>query len=74
MQGFFSLGDRRVFPVIERMAEAADYHKSCVAAGVDPDYYIFRQKKYDETFPWDFIDAGIAKEKLWNEYCAALSN
>jgi radical SAM superfamily enzyme YgiQ (UPF0313 family) len=74
MQGLFSLGDRRVFPVIEGMADAADYHKSCAAAGVDPDYYIFRQKKYDETFPWDFIGAGITKEKLWNEYCSALSN
>jgi radical SAM superfamily enzyme YgiQ (UPF0313 family) len=74
MQGLFSLGDRRVFPVIERMTEVADYQKSCAAAGVDPDYYIFRQKKYDETFPWDFVDAGITKEKLWNEYCSALTN
>ena len=35
MQGLFSLGDRRVFPVIERMVEADDYRKACTDEGIE---------------------------------------
>ena len=72
MQGLFSLGDRRIFPVIERIAETGDYRKACADAGIAPDYYVFREKAFDEVLPWDFIDIGTSKESLWEEYCKAL--
>jgi radical SAM superfamily enzyme YgiQ (UPF0313 family) len=72
MQGLFSLGDRRVFNVIDRMSQEGDFRKACSDAGVDMNYYVFRNKAFDEMLPWDFIDAGVSKEKLWEEYGKAV--
>ncbi|MCL4491935.1 MAG: radical SAM protein [Nitrospirae bacterium] len=73
MQGMFSVGDRRIFSVLELMADTDDWGKACSAAGVDRDFYIFRNKDFGELLPWDFIDTGISKQKLWDEYTGALS-
>ena len=73
MQGLFSLGDRRVFPVIERMVGTDDYRKACADEGIDLEYYVFRKKGFDEVLPWDFIDIGVSKERLWEEFSKALA-
>jgi radical SAM superfamily enzyme YgiQ (UPF0313 family) len=73
MQGLFSMGDRRVFNVLKAMVKTNDYRSACFQAGVDMDFYIFRKKDFNEILPWDFIDAGISKEKLWTEYIEAIS-
>ena len=36
--------------------------------GVDVGFYISRERDRDELFPWDFIDAGVSRSFLWNEY------
>lgn len=74
MQGLFSLGDRRIFPVIERMVETDDWRTACADAGIDPDFYVFRKKLFDEALPWDFIDIGVPKEKIWEEYGKAIKS
>ncbi len=74
MQGLFSLGDRRIFPVIERMADIDDWRTACTDVGIDPDFYIFRRKTFEEALPWDFIDIGVPKEKLWEEYGKAVES
>jgi radical SAM superfamily enzyme YgiQ (UPF0313 family) len=74
MQGLFSLGDRRIFLVIERMVETDDWRTACADAGIDPDFYVFRKKLFDETLPWDFIDIGVPKEKIWEEYSKAIKS
>ena len=74
MQGLFSLGDRRIFPVIERMVETDDWRTACAEAGIDPDFYVFRKKLFDESLPWDFIDIGVPKEKIWEEYSKAIKS
>lgn len=73
MQGLFSMGDRRVFNVLKAMVKTDDYRSACSRAGVEMDFYIFRKKDFNEILPWDFIDAGISKEKLWAEYIEAIS-
>jgi hypothetical protein len=42
--------------------------------GVDlnPDFFVYRQRTFEEILPWDFIDHGIRKEHLWKEYQEAL--
>ncbi len=72
MQGLFSMGDRRISRVLEAMTHVDDWRKACAESGIDPGYYIFRQKGFDEILPWDFIDNNISKEKLWEEYQRAL--
>ncbi|MCI0469116.1 MAG: radical SAM protein [Nitrospirae bacterium] len=71
MQGLFSMGDRRVFNVLKEMTNDDDYKKACAKAGLDIDFYIFREKGFDEILPWDFIDSGASKEDLWAEYQVA---
>jgi radical SAM superfamily enzyme YgiQ (UPF0313 family) len=74
MQGLFSLGDRRVAGVVEEMLKGQDWLKAAEASGIDRDFYISREKEFNEILPWDFIDMGISKERLWDEYQKALSS
>lgn len=73
MQGLFSMGDRRISKVLEAMLKIHDWRKACIDSGIDPDFYMMRKKDFPEVLPWDFIDSGISKEKLWDEYQKALS-
>jgi radical SAM superfamily enzyme YgiQ (UPF0313 family) len=73
LQGLLALGDRRVGKVIEDIAmRDADVIKSG-SEYVDISSVIFRNKDLSETLPWDFIDAGVTKAHLWDEYCKALA-
>ena len=68
LQGVLSVGGRRTSPLIETVAHTG-------ISGIntaDRSFYIFRKKDISEMLPWDFIDAGISKEKLWKEYQEAL--
>jgi len=73
MQGLFARGDRRVSRVIEEMQTEKDWAASAEKAGLSKDFYLFRQRTFDEILPWDFIDSGSSKERLWEEYQTALS-
>lgn len=72
MQGLFALGDRRVSREIENMLSGDEHDRQKKFPGCSRDFYIFRKKDAEEIFPWDFIDAGVSKEKLWNEYRKAI--
>lgn len=37
-----------------------------------PDFYVYRQRPFQEILLWAFIDHGIRKEFLWAEYQEAL--
>jgi radical SAM superfamily enzyme YgiQ (UPF0313 family) len=71
MQGIFSLGDRRVSTLVDHTALNA-FSLSSRFDGCSSDFYIFREKGYEEMLPWDFIDAGVSKETLWREYEEAI--
>lgn len=73
MQGLFSMGDRRISKPLEAMLRMHDWKKACIETGIDPDFYIMRNKDFSENLSWDFIDAGISKKRLWDEYQKALS-
>lgn len=73
MQGFFSLGDRRASRAVEYIASGKELPLANRGdSGFDLDFYIFRQKYGDELLPWDFIDTGVPKERLWMEYKEAV--
>lgn len=73
MQGLFSMGDRQLSHMLMEMPATAEWSAAATIAGIDKNFYIFRKKDFEEILPWDFIDMGIAKEKLWTEYMEALS-
>jgi len=73
LQGLLALGDRRIGRVLERLAdEDVDIIKTG-SPDVDIASIIFRRKDIVEILPWDFIDAGVDREYLWEEYGKALS-
>lgn len=73
MQGLFAVGDRRIMKVLKMMIDMDNWQKAALLADIDIDYYLFRQKDFYENLPWDFIDNGISKERLWDEYMKALN-
>ncbi|MBO4288502.1 MAG: TIGR03960 family B12-binding radical SAM protein, partial [Lachnospiraceae bacterium] len=81
IEGILVRGDRRLGKVIERVYsygcifdawnEYFDYEKWMQAfreEGIDPDFYTLRERPEDEIFPWDFIDIGVTKEFLLDEW------
>jgi radical SAM superfamily enzyme YgiQ (UPF0313 family) len=73
MQGLFSRGDRRISGVLKGMSGGEDWREACLRTGIDADFYLFRQGEFHDILPWDFIDNGITKEKLWSEYRKAMA-
>ena len=64
-----SLGDRRVAPVIEEAAKnRGDWRLAAETAGVDPDFWVFRDRSADRALPWDIIDGGRKSEFFRSEF------
>lgn len=59
-QALLSLGDRRIAPAIE-LAEAngGQWRKAVSDAGIDGDFYIYRDRSTDAVLPWSIIDGGM---------------
>ena len=59
-QALLSLGDRRVAPAIEAAERNGGNWRAAVAeAGVDADFFVFRDRSDDAVLPWDIIDGGM---------------
>jgi radical SAM superfamily enzyme YgiQ (UPF0313 family) len=59
-QALLSLGDRRVAPAIEAAERNGGNWRAAVAeAGVDADFFVFRDRSSDAVLPWDIIDGGM---------------
>jgi radical SAM superfamily enzyme YgiQ (UPF0313 family) len=59
-QALLSLGDRRVAPAIEAAERNGGNWRAAVKeAGVDADFYVFRDRSEDPVLPWDIIDGGM---------------
>jgi radical SAM superfamily enzyme YgiQ (UPF0313 family) len=59
-QALLSLGDRRVAPAIEAAERNGGNWRAAVKeAGVDADFYVFRDRSDDAVLPWDIIDGGM---------------
>jgi len=73
IQALLSRGDRGVGKIL--MA-AHRYHGNWSQAlretNINSDFYVYRKRDLDEIFPWDFIDHGIPKEQLKEEYLKAM--
>ncbi|MGE5174086.1 MAG: radical SAM protein, partial [Betaproteobacteria bacterium] len=73
VQAILSRGDRRAGKLVAiAHTTGGDWKKAAIAAGIDTDFYVSRRRAFDEALPWDFIDIGVRKEYLRNEYERAL--
>jgi radical SAM family uncharacterized protein/radical SAM-linked protein len=77
IEAFLSRADEKIFPVIESVYEQGGrfeewregfdfsrWRSAFDRTGIDPDYYL----KLKEKYPWDFIDIGVKKDFLREEY------
>jgi radical SAM superfamily enzyme YgiQ (UPF0313 family) len=72
-QALLSLGDRRVAPAIEVAARNGGQWRAAVAeAGIDGDFYIFRDRSEDRVLPWDIIDGGMKQTFFRAEFDKAM--
>jgi radical SAM superfamily enzyme YgiQ (UPF0313 family) len=72
-QALLSLGDRRVAPAIEIAERNGQNWRAAVAeAGIDGDFYIFRDRSRDAFLPWDVIDGGMKRAFFEAEFAKSL--
>ncbi len=85
LEGLLARGDRRVARTIEAAyadgslfdawTEHWDWERWVRAmdeTGLEIDFYTKRQRGEEELFPWDFIDTGVSKKYLLEEWHRAL--
>jgi len=73
IQALLSRGDRRVSGILMSVHRyQGDWSRALRETNLNPDFYVYRPRDLDEIFPWDFIDHGIPKEKLKEEYLKAM--
>ena len=85
LEGIFSRGDRRLNKVLlEAWQQGAHFDswseylnvnvwkKAMEKHGLDPDFYLHRNRDYDETLPWGHIRSGVSKKFLLKEWKKAV--
>lgn len=61
-QSILALADRKVADALEHAClDKVDLKRGMKAAGLDPAFYLFRERGKDEVLPWDIVDNGVAK-------------
>jgi radical SAM superfamily enzyme YgiQ (UPF0313 family) len=72
-QALLSLADRRVAPAIEAAERNGGNWRAAVAeAGVNADFFIFRDRSQDPVLPWDIIDGGMKSSFFRAEFDKAI--
>ncbi len=73
IQALLSRGDRRIAGLLEMVHQnKGNWAQSLKAFPLNPDFFVRRERRFDEILPWDFIDHGIKKSFLIKEYKRAL--
>lgn len=73
LQGVFSLGDRRVGEALcYKARHRVHWKRAWEKAGIDPGFFVHREKTFEEILPWDVLDSGMNKGVLWREYKRAM--
>lgn len=80
LEGIFARGDRKLNKVLfcawkngarfdawEETFRFSIWEDAFQKSGVDPSFYLYRKREYDEILPWDHIDPGVSKKFLIDE-------
>ena len=81
LEGVFARGDRRLSKLIydayqkgcifdswSELFKPELWNEAIAENGIDVSFYTTRERLEDEIFPWDFIDIGVTKKFLLNEW------
>ncbi|PID56612.1 B12-binding domain-containing radical SAM protein [candidate division KSB3 bacterium] len=85
IEGVFARGDRRLSRVLlEAHASGAKFDgwhehfhfstwtRAFEKSGIDPEFYLYRERSEKEVFPWSHLKSGVSKRYLWQERSKAL--
>lgn len=73
LQALMSRGDRRVAQLLLLAHQnRGNWPQTFKNSPLNPAFYVHRERRRSEHLPWDFIDHGLDKDFLWNEYQRAL--
>jgi radical SAM superfamily enzyme YgiQ (UPF0313 family) len=73
IQALFSRGDRKVADILSLAhTNKGNWAQTLKAVSANPDFYTLRERDINEHLPWDFIDQGIKKSFLQQEFQRAL--
>lgn len=85
LEAALARGDRRLGAVLERVwklgarfdgwSECFRYdlwQQAFLETGLEPEFYAYRRHHYEDTLPWDHIEAGVAKKYLIREHQRAM--
>ncbi len=73
VQALLSLGDRKVGEILLAVHRlGGNWAQALKEVNINADFYVYRQKQFDEILPWDIIDLGISKKALISECKKAL--
>lgn len=80
MEAVFARGDRRTCDVLIKAFEKGAkfdgwseyfnmgiWKEAMAECNLDADFYVYRDREYDEVLPWDFIDIGVNRKYLERE-------
>ena len=69
IQALLSRGDRRVGRLLKAAHEkGGDWKAAARELEIDMNFFVTRRRSFEEVLPWDFVDIGVRKEYLKNEY------
>ena len=80
MEAVFARGDRKTCDVLIKAFEKGAkfdgwseyfnmdiWNEAISECNLDPEFYVYRERDYDEILPWDFIDIGVNRKYLERE-------
>ena len=68
-QAVLARGDRRLAPVLARMAhDGIPWKQAMRKENLTPEFYAVYQYGQDDYFPWNIVDHSIRQEYLWDDY------
>ena len=80
MEAVFARGDRRTCDVLIKAFEKGAkfdgwseyfnmeiWNEAMEECNLDSEFYVYREREYDEILPWDFIDIGVNRKYLERE-------
>lgn len=72
IQALLSRGDRRVSDILQLAHDnQGNWNKTLKSSPVNSDFFVYRTRCESELLPWDFIDHGIKKSFLIEEFAKA---
>ena len=80
MEAVFAKGDRKTCDVLIKAFEKGAkfdgwseyfnmdiWNEAMAECNLDPEFYVYRERNYEEVLPWDFIDIGVTRRYLERE-------